>query len=63
MKKIEIAPVAFGTISLHSPKFGLFYLLVIGTSLAWPTLLWADGSIPGNPLNPNSPQSDGSGNG
>jgi len=63
-------------ISLHQPKFGLFFVVVLGASLAWPSLSQASASLfggsagfdsqqPGGPEQahqPRSPQPPANGN-
>lgn len=59
MKKINVTTEQPKVASLHQPKFGVFYVLVLGVSLALPTWLWASASFLGRPLNSNSQQQGG----
>jgi hypothetical protein len=59
MKRINVTTEQTRPISLHNPKFGLFYVLVLGASLAWPTFLWARASFLGHPLNSDFEQQGG----
>jgi len=63
MKNTEVVTVGSGKASLRRPKFGLFYVLVTATSLAWPAFLGAAGALRGDPLNVSSRQSGGPGSG
>jgi hypothetical protein len=63
MKKVETESGNARTISLHRPKFGLFYAVVLGTSLAWPSLLWAGASFLVHPLSLDSERNGGPGKG
>jgi hypothetical protein len=59
MKNVETESNEGKAISLHRPKFGLFYVVVLGASLAWPSLLWAGASFLGHPLSLDSQRNGG----
>jgi hypothetical protein len=63
VNKNEVVTVEHGRSSLHSPKFGLFYALVIGASLVSPALLWAGQSFLEDPPTISTQQSGVPGNG
>jgi hypothetical protein len=54
VKRINVTTEQPGVVSLHHPKFVVFYVLVLGASLAWPTWLGASASALGRSLNSDS---------
>ena len=51
MKQIKVTKEELKGISLHRSKFAIFYVLVLGASLAGSSLLWASASLLNQPLN------------